>query len=166
MKTQQKRPKKGIVEDTCRINARSAAHVGAQIVAVPIAGSHAAKCYALCPLCARRVTYLYETITPNGSKFSCRACANLSYRKQREHGTVKAFARWLTSRRWSKACALHPETERMYRRIEEARAANADNLQSWADEIDCISQESGKLIFSDVRRLWMQRNRSKPKPKT
>ncbi len=165
MKSQQKRPKKGIVEETRRIDVDQAVHIGARIVAVPIAGSQAAKRYALCPLCSCRVIYLYETNTPDGSRWSCRACANggLTYRSRQERGTVKAFARWLTMRRWSKACALHPETEETYRRIEAARAANADDLQGWADEIDRLSRESGKRIYSDVYAFWCARNRSKPK---
>jgi len=64
MKSQRKRAKKGIVEETSRINVHEAVHIGARIVAVPIAGSHAAKRYALCPLCSCRVLYSFMGLMP------------------------------------------------------------------------------------------------------
>lgn len=181
-----KRQKRATVESARRVSAHEAQHIGAEVVAVPIARSRAAKPYALCPMCDRRALYLYQS----GAAWMCRACANLTYAAQQHRGTREAFAQWLTPARWEWASSKHPAQHELYERMAEiwreqcapfqweklTDAERAELLQfyaspeavarvfnsqraKWSAEVETLAQAAGEEIARDLWAWWKDKQR-------
>lgn len=136
------------VEECKRFEASEARHVGARTVETQIGNTSARRLWAICGECERRVRFLYQL--PNGGKYLCARCHQLTTKARQQKGTRAEFAAWLTPDRYTAMAAKHPALKSFYDETGADFGANVSPLD-WnkADQFERL--ELARMYGTEAR---------------